>query len=80
MSRVDVRADERFAASQDSAFTETQWHLDYRPDMDPEAINVPATRRLLFTKHGRTTVFDIRSAQLLANGRGIELITLAQVA
>jgi head-tail adaptor len=73
MARRDLRADERFAAAQASAFAETQWHLEYRADMDPEVVDVPKTRRLVYG--GR--IFDIASASMIGWKQGIELVTLA---
>lgn len=72
MSRTDMRADERFGGNQLSATVETQWHMGYRADMDPELVDVPKLRRLRF--QGRA--FDILSATLLSRSEGIELITL----
>lgn len=73
MSKRDLRADERFAAGGESAFAENQWVLDYRPDMDPELVDVPATRALLY--QGR--LYDIVTASLADRKTGIELLTLA---
>lgn len=73
MSRTDLQADERFGTNQLSAALDTQWHMAYRADMDPELIDVPKLRRLLF----RGRAFDILSATLLGSSMGIELITLA---
>lgn len=76
MSRMDLRADERFAqTSQLSAFTDTQWHMPYRADMDPELVNVPKLRRLSY--EGR--IYDITTATRIGDKQGIELTTLAQV-
>lgn len=73
MSRLDLRADERYAGAQESAFKETQWHLAYRSDMDPDLVDVPKTRRISYL--GRT--YNIRSASLIGNKQGVELITLS---
>lgn len=72
MSRLDVRADERDAANQTSAFVETVWQMPYRCDMDPDLVDVPAKRRLVFS--GRA--YDIRSAVRIGR-HGIELLTVA---
>lgn len=72
MSRLDVRADERFRASQLSAAMETQWHMGYRDDMDPEIVDVPKMRRLSYA--GRS--YDIMTAALIGEKQGIELVTL----
>lgn len=74
MSRTDQRADERFAAGQDSAFTEARWSMRYHPDMDPELVDVPARRRLVY--EGRQ--YNIRGASLLERRLGIEIVTLAK--
>lgn len=73
MNRRDVNADERYAASQEGAYLVTDWQMPYQSDMDPELVDVPATRRLHF--QGR--LYNIRAAVLLDRFRGIELKTLA---
>lgn len=73
MSRLDVRADEHFDASQNSAFVETIWQMPYLKTMDPDLVDVPKTRRLVVS--GR--VYDIRTATAIGRKRGIELLTLA---
>lgn len=72
MSRLDQRADERLAAQQDAASIETVWQMPYRLDMDPDRVDVPATRRLVYL--GR--VYDIVSAVMIGR-TDIELHTLA---
>lgn len=75
MSRLDLMADERFQSDQITARGEVRWQMPYRDDMDPEAVDVPAVRRLVY--EGRT--YDIRSASPLGWKRDIELITLVRV-
>lgn len=75
MSRTDLSADERFSSDQKSASGDTQWHMPYGADMDPELVDVPACRRLVY--EGRT--YDIRTATPLGWKRDIELITLSRV-
>ena len=75
MSRHDVRADERAAAGMDSAYTETVWDSAYDARLDPEVVDVPSTKRLVY----RGRVYNIRSASLLERRAGIEYVTLAQV-
>lgn len=75
MSREDVRADERAAAGMDTAFVETQWQMPYMAAMDPELVDVPATKRLVY----RNRVYNIRAAALMDRRQGIELLTLAGV-
>jgi SPP1 family predicted phage head-tail adaptor len=75
MSRHDVSGGERFVAgaNQESAFSTVTFGMIYRADMDPETVNVPKLRRLVF--QGRT--YDITAATIVGNRRGIELTTIA---
>jgi head-tail adaptor len=73
MSKAELGADERFASNQESAFAETAWGLAYRADMDPDLLDVPKKRRLVY--QGR--IFDIVAANPIGRERGIELLTLA---
>lgn len=75
MSKEDVLASERFAANQQSASTETVWEMDYLVEMDPDLVNVPESRRLVYL--GR--VYNITAASIIGNSRGIELLTQARV-
>jgi head-tail adaptor len=75
MARTELRANERFTADQQTVSTETQWEMDYRADMDPDLLNVPKTRRLVYS--GRT--YDIVAASVIEPKRGIELLTVARV-
>lgn len=75
MARTDARATERFASGQMSASIETIWEMNYRADMDPDLVNVPATRRLVH--QGR--IYDITAATTIGPKRGIELLTIARV-
>lgn len=72
MSRLDVRADEREAGAQTSAFMETVFQMPYLATMDPNLVDVPKMRRLVVS--GR--IFDIRAASFV-DRRSIELLTLA---
>jgi hypothetical protein len=71
MQRDDRASDERFVAAQESAYQYTVWSMPYLASMDPETVDVPATRRLV--SKGRT--YDIRSATR-RNRNTIELVTL----
>ena len=73
MNRLDVRADEHFTANQESAFVNTIWQMPYMADMDPDAVDVQKSRRLVYS--GRS--FDIRAAVNIGRMKGIELHTLA---
>lgn len=75
MSRGDLTADEHFASDQKSAYGNTQWHMAYRADMDPELVDVPAERRLVYEDR----VYEIVTASPLGWKRDIELITLARM-
>ncbi len=73
MSKEDAKGNERFKASQLSAAYEARWQLQFRDDMDPDAIDVPKTRRLNY----RGRVHDIVAAREIGRREGIELFTLA---
>jgi SPP1 family predicted phage head-tail adaptor len=73
MAARPARGRERFAAEQLSASGDTVWHTHHREDMDPEAIDVPKYRRLVY--RGRT--HEIISAIHLGMREGLELVTLA---
>jgi SPP1 family predicted phage head-tail adaptor len=64
---------ERVVMNQISAPFDTQWQIAYRPDMDPDVVNVPKSRRLVFA--GR--VHDIVSAAVVGRRSGVELMTLS---
>ncbi|HEX8030276.1 MAG TPA: phage head closure protein [Vicinamibacterales bacterium] len=72
MSKQDMRGKERFAAAQVSASYDTRWELQWRDDMDPDAIDVPNLRRLVY----RGRVHDITAAMELGRQEGIALFTL----
>lgn len=66
---------ERFAANQLSARVWTEWNMPYQANMDPDAIDVPKLRRLVY--QGR--VYDIASAHLdpTYEGKAIRMLTIA---
>lgn len=74
MSKQDPRGTESFTENQVMARVDTEWHMPYRPDMDPELLDVPKLRRLVY--QGR--VYDIAHASLeqRSDGRGIVLFTV----
>jgi head-tail adaptor len=74
MSRADYRNDEKLDTNQDLAFSETQWEMPYQANMDPDLVDVTASRRLVY---GRKT-YDIRGATLLDMRRGIALVTVVK--
>lgn len=75
-SKRDLGSRERFAASQLSTPADVRWEINYRADMDPDVIDVPKKRRLVYK--GRT--YDIVSASQIGRNEGVELLTLAKVA
>lgn len=72
-SKVDTGGNESFRASQVSAAFDTRWVINYRTDMDPELLDVPKLRRVLY--QGR--VHDIVVANHIGRREGVELLTLA---
>lgn len=73
--RDDQSGSEVFRASQLSARGTARWEIGYRADMDPDLVDVPRTRRLVF--HGRA--HDIVAASHIGRGDGVELTTLAKL-
>ncbi len=72
-SKVDISGRERFAAEQLSARYDTRFEINYRADMDPDLVDVPKKRRILFS--GR--IFDIVFATQIGRREGVALMTLA---
>lgn len=72
MSREEVRGGERMADGQLSAQASTRWAMRYVADMDPDLVNVPKVRRLLYG--GR--VYDIVRGEHLGRKDGIALTTI----
>lgn len=70
------RSAERYTDEQWSARVETVWHMPYQAAMDPDQVDVPKLRRLVF---GALT-HDIARADLLAfeDGQQIRLWTRAR--
>lgn len=64
---------ERMKQEQLSARFDARWEINYRPDMDPDLVNVPKFRRIVLG--GR--VHDITYASQIGRRVGIELYTLA---
>jgi len=73
MRKMDVSASERVTAEQIAAAFDTQWEMGYAANMDPELVDVPKKRRLLYL--GR--VHEIVSASQIGRREGIELLTIA---
>lgn len=77
MRKLETRGNERFSAggAQVTAAADTQWEMGYRADMDPELVDVPKLRRLVY--QGR--VYNIEAASMIGRREGVELLTLAKV-
>ena len=73
MRRMDARGNERFVSDMNAAKYETQWEMGYRPDMDPELIDVAKKRRIVY--QGR--VHQIVMASQIGRREGVELLTIA---
>lgn len=76
MARRDASARERFTADQFAAENDVVWTLFYRADMDPESIDVPKRRRLIY----RGRAYDITGARPVGFQTDIELTTRASSA
>lgn len=74
-SKNEPRGEEKYGPDQLSASSVTRWEMAYRADMDPDLVNVPKVRRVLY--QGR--VHDIIEASEIGRKEGVELITLAKV-
>lgn len=73
MGRVPIRGVERVQAGQIQARYDARWVMSYRADMDPDEVDVPKTRRLVY--EGRS--HDIVHAEHIGRKQGIELTTMA---
>lgn len=71
--REDLRSGEKLQFSQLSAHADTRWEVNYRADLDPDQIDVPKTRRVLY----KNRAYDITGASIIGRNEGIELLTIA---
>jgi hypothetical protein len=71
MSKSEVDGDERLNADQLTSREHTRWVSAYRADCDPELVDVPKQRRLVYS--GRT--YDIVHARQIGLREGLEFIT-----
>lgn len=71
--RQDLEGRERFQADQLATPYDTRWRIPYHASMDPEIVNVPKLRRIVF----RGRVHDIVFAKQLGRAEGIEILTVA---
>jgi head-tail adaptor len=74
MSRRSLSGDERFTAGQLSSKAQLEWGMSYRADMDPDLVDVPKLRRLVY--QGAT--YDILSADHVGRKDGVTMITLSR--
>lgn len=72
MQKVDLSASEALRADQLSARYDSRFIAPFLRDLDPECVDVPATRRLRY----RGRVFDISAASVIGVNEGVELLTL----
>jgi SPP1 family predicted phage head-tail adaptor len=72
-SKEDRDGRDRYAAAERSDPFDSVFQMYYRDDMDPEAVDLPKTRRVTF--QGRT--YAIVSGRILGYQEGLELLTLA---
>lgn len=73
MAREAERGYERFGADQLSAASVLKWTMRYRADMDPDLVDVPKKRRLVYLDRA----YDITAAETMDRKKGIVLRTLA---
>lgn len=75
MSREAVRGTEQFKADGMSAAAIQRWTMRYVADMDPDLVDVPKTRRLVY----QNRVYDITAADVMDRREWILLTTLANL-
>ena len=74
-ARSDVAGDERLTADQVTAPIRVLWSGAYRPEIDPETVNVAETLRIRYLNR----TYDILSGFIIGARVGIEFLTLAKV-
>lgn len=72
-SKTDVAGSEQFKANQQSAKFDTEWEMNWRDDMNPDLLDIPKVRRLLFG----TRVHDIVRCVEVGRRAGLIVQTLA---
>lgn len=73
VARIGVSGWERFKENQVTARFDDAWEMNYRADMDPDLIDLPKRRQLVY--EGRT--LDIVHGQVIGRRAGIVVLTLA---
>ena len=74
MARTDVTGWEREKAETLSSRLDVRWSMPYQANMDPESVNVPKFRRLVYK--GKT--YDIVNAIPVGTNAEIEMTTVAK--
>jgi head-tail adaptor len=74
MAKFPIGGREMFQGQQVTAPYDTRWRMAYRPDMDPDVLDVPADRRLRYENRA----YNIVSAAVMGYQDEIELLTIAR--
>jgi hypothetical protein len=73
MSKRDIRGEERWKTDQIASKFDSIFEMGYRADMDPELLDVPKLRRLVY----QDRIYQIVSATLIGRREGVQLATVA---
>lgn len=73
MGREPLSGAEKWQSNQEAATFDAKWLMAYRADMDPDLLDVPKSRRLVYQGRG----MDIVSAEHLGMKDAIALMTRA---
>lgn len=75
-SREFVSLSEGMNVGQLSTAVIQRWQIPYSSEMDPDLVNVPKERRIVY----QSRIYDIQSAEMLDSSEGMEIIltTLGQ--
>lgn len=74
--KEDLRGNERFQASQLSSPFDTRWLIWYREDMDPDLLDVPKTRRIVY-QNRRYDIVAAQNVEITQIRQAIVIDTLA---
>lgn len=74
MAREDMNALEVERSAQQIATTTTRWETAYRPDCDPDRLDIPKLRRLTY----RDRVYDILAASTIGRRQALVFVTDAK--
>lgn len=72
-SKKDLSGEERLQAAQEAASFDTEWEINYRADMDPDLLDIPTLRRVVY----KNRTYDIVHASHRGRKEGIVLQTIA---